>query len=134
MTYPTNKRGGWIVPDRSIIASGTTIPSHSVFGNGCEIGNWCDIGDRCKIGDECKIDGIACAWFMTAANIDGTGRQILIVSDGTNTIVRAGCFRGSVDAFVAKAAAEGKSAYAAVIPAMVSARMDAYRGVFTGGN
>ena len=61
--------------------------------------------------------------WMTASNIDGSGRQIIIVTDGVKTIVRAGCFAGSLTEFAKKANAEGKYLYASMIPAMASILM-----------
>ena len=92
------------------------------FGNVCEFDNVCEFGNACKLGYECIVEGVQMQWIMTAANIDGSGRQILIVSDGDKVLVRAGCFLGSVEEFTAKAKSEGKHFYAAVIPAMVAAR------------
>jgi hypothetical protein len=62
---------------------------------------------------------------MCLSNIDGTGRQVQIICTPSLTIVRAGCFRGSVEEFAKKARDEGKLIYAAVIPAVAAA----FRGI-----
>lgn len=162
MDFPLNKRGGWIVPDETVIHYDIIVPPYSqfgykckfgddcVFGDGCKFGEWCEFGDRCEFGDDCEfskwcqfgdgcefgygckfgnkciVEGVQMQWIMTAANIDGSGRQILIVSDGDKVLVRAGCFFGSVEEFTAKAKSEDKHVYAAVIPAMVAARKSIY--------
>lgn len=77
-------------------------------------------GDWAKFGDRATMEGIHVKRWMTLGNVDGSGRQILIVTDGAQTIVRAGCFKGTPDQFAAKAAAEGKRVYAAMIPAVVA--------------
>jgi len=59
---------------------------------------------------------------MTAANIDGSGRQLLLIlrPDGTQH-VRAGCFFGTLDEFVSRASAKGKMKYALAVPAIFDA-------------
>jgi hypothetical protein len=51
------------------------------------------------------------------ANVDGSGRQILIIAPVEGPpIIRAGCFRGTVEDFAARATAEGKDIYARIVP------------------
>ena len=130
--FQTNARGGWIVPANTNIPATTVIPDFSVFGDRCEFGDWCEFGNWCKFGDECIVEGMTCQWLMTAGNIDGSGRQVLIVSDGDRVIIRAGCFRGTEAEFVQRARAEGKHVYAAVIPAMIAARASAREAMGAG--
>jgi NDP-sugar pyrophosphorylase family protein len=86
------------------------------LGNGCTIGNDCTLGDGCKLGDDCKLEGIVAKRWLTMANVDGSGRKILIVTDGKTTKVRAGCFIGSPQEFSDKAKAENKPLYATLVP------------------
>ena len=146
----TNSKGGWIVteyetiphhsviPDYSELGDGCTLGDRCTLGDGCKIGNGCTLGDECKIGsgcklgdgctlgDECKIgdrctlENLKAVKWCTLGNVDGSGRQILIVWDGTQTKVRAGCFLGTVEAFAEKAASEGKHLYAKMIPAVAN--------------
>ncbi len=119
--FELNAEGGWIVPAGTKIAAGTKIPAHSQLGNWCTLGNDCTLGDRCRLGNGCTLEGLIAKRWLTLANVDGSGRQILIVPDGKETKVRAGCFIGTADQFVQKAQAKGKHIYAAVIPAVVAA-------------
>ena len=108
--YETNESGGWIVPDRSSVAAGTIIPAHSKLGN------------ECKLGYGCMLEGSIVKSWLTVANVDGTGRQILIIGRPDGAInIRAGCFYGTDAEFLARAASEGKTRYAAVIGAICAA-------------
>ena len=53
--------------------------------------------------------------FFTMANVDGTGRKIHIYIHTSGILVRAGCFKGSLDDFCGKAESEGKIKYARVV-------------------
>lgn len=135
MTFETNEHGGWIIPAGTNIPAETSVPAFSRLGNDCTLGNWCDIGTGCRLGDgcrlgtgcnlgnDCTLEGVVARHWLTLANVDGTGRQILVVSDGATTKIRAGCFVGTPDEFVAKAKIEGKTRYASVIPAVVAAML-----------
>jgi len=140
MKYEVNERGGWIVPDKSVIGAGTNIPAHSTLGNECTLGDWCKLGDwcmlgdwctlgdGCKLGDWCKL-GDGCNWlgvtvsrWLTLANVDGSGRQVkCVIGKCGACVVEAGCFRGTPEEFTARATSEGKHVYAAVIQAVFAA-------------
>lgn len=124
MDFETNDSGGWIVPEGTEIPNDTSIPACSVLGNGCTLGN------GCRLGDNCKLEGVVANRWMTLANVDGSGRQILIVTDGESIKVRAGCFIGSPEEFALKARRERKYLYADIIPhAAKSMIKDIERGV-----
>ena len=57
--------------------------------------------------------------FCTLANIDGFGGQVKIIFHSTGVTIEAGCFIGTADEFIAKAAAEGKKRYVRVIKAVI---------------
>jgi NDP-sugar pyrophosphorylase family protein len=146
--FKLNELEGWIVPAGTLIDPWSTIPEYSEIGDSCTIGNNCTIGYRCKFGDdcifwdectlgngcvigfgcvfgkECMIEGLIAKRFLTLGNIDGSGHQILIVSDGETTKVRAGCFVGNLDEFVERSKSENKMKYARIIPAVVTAMLD----------
>jgi hypothetical protein len=71
------------------------------------------------------MDGVKDARFLCLSNVDGSGRQVIVIASRDGVIVRAGCFRGTVSEFVARATAEGKTLYAAIIPAVADALMQA---------
>ena len=138
--FEKNEYGGWTIPHGSEVPQGTEVPAHSTLGNDCTLGNYCTLGDRCKLGDDCTLGngctlgdrcalGDRCSWlglkvrrFMTAANIDGSGRRVKIVLGTCATVrVEAGCFVGSADEFCAKAESEGKHTYARVVRAIAGA-------------
>ena len=121
MTFPTNEDGGWIVPARTVLPEYTIIPSYSKLGNECRLGNGCALGTGCTLGNEYTIDSITNARLFCMSNLDGSGRQIIIIHGDGQTIIRAGCFRGSVDEFCAKADGEGKAVYVAVVRAAAAA-------------
>jgi NDP-sugar pyrophosphorylase family protein len=133
--FKVNAKGGWIVPAGTFIEPETAIPAFSKFGRGskfghrskfgndCTLGEYCLIGKGCTIGKGCRIEGLIVKHFLTLANIDGSGRQVLIVSNGKTTLIRAGCFIGTVDKFVERAKSEGKMKYALIIPAVVAAML-----------
>jgi hypothetical protein len=62
------------------------------------------------------LEGIVAKRWLTMANVDGSGRRILIVTDGKTTKVRAGCFIGSPQEFSDKAKAENKPLYSTLVP------------------
>ena len=145
MKFKVNNLGGWIVPINTALAANAVIPAYSTLGDHCKLGCGCKLGDGCKLGCDCKLgcgcdlgcdckrgagcklgcdctlEGLVCKRFMNLSNIDGSGRQLLVVTDGLHTVVRAGCFRGSAKEFVVRAREENKLVYAAVVPAAVKA-------------
>lgn len=149
MTFETNSNGGWIVPARTTLPASSVIPAYSEFGAGCKFGtfcmfgysckfgnccefgdccefsNCCELGSGCKLGNDCEL-GNDCVWlgvtvdyWLTMSNVDGSGRQIKVVKHGASFKIEAGCFIGSAEEFIAKAKAEGRHTYAAVIKAVV---------------
>ena len=139
LEFPRNKRGGWVVPPWAALPDGVVVPPCSEIGNCVKIGDHATIGDEATIGNyvkigncvkigafvkicrECVIEGVKVKRILTLGNVDGSGRQVLLIWHAGGVLVRAGCFRGTVGEFVARAASEGKHIYAAVIPAVVAA-------------
>ena len=145
MDFKLNDKGGWIIPPQTTISDDTKIPAWSTLdygcklGNGCTLGDYCTLGYGCTLGDRCTLGGrctlgygcklgngctiayTAVDQFVTLGNVDGSGRQILLIRTGTQITVLAGCFKGSVDEFVKRAKDEKKLVYAAVIPAVAKA-------------
>jgi hypothetical protein len=114
MNYKINEKGGWIIPNGGELY--VDAPDFSEIGSYCEIGSGCKIGDGCEIGDGCIWEGLTVNRFTQISNLDGKGRTITIVSDGTRAVIRAGCFLGNPKSFAEKARLEGKLIYASVIP------------------
>ena len=54
---------------------------------------------------------------MCLSNVDGSGRQIQVFIHKEGILIRAGCFKGSLEEFCKKAKDEGKTRYAAVVKA-----------------
>ena len=104
--------------------------SYCAFGNYCEFGSGCAFGNNCVLGTGCKIGpantltgctvlGLVVKRFMTLANVDGSGRLVLVVlGECGNIKVETGCFCGSVDEFCERAEQEGKHRYVVAIKAM----------------
>ena len=59
--------------------------------------------------------------WLSLANVDGTGRYVLVVRHADGVLIRAGCFLGDLGKFVAMASAEGKHIYVAVLTGVVRA-------------
>ena len=124
--YAKNEQGGWVIPAGSVVAPNQKIPDFSEIGNGNTFGKWNTFGngntfgDGTTFGNWTKIERVPNAKLMCISNADGSGRQVQIITNGVDTIIRAGCFSGTVDEFVARAVAENKPIYAAAIPALVA--------------
>ena len=56
--------------------------------------------------------------------MDGSGRQLLLVTDGEKVLVRAGGFLGSPKEFCAKVKKEGKPVYVAAVKAVARVLLD----------
>jgi NDP-sugar pyrophosphorylase family protein len=174
--YETNDRGGWIIPDKSVViellipayseigngttfgygttfgdettfgngtkfGDGTTFSNGTTFGNGTKFGdgtkfgygttfgdettfgNWNTFGDGTKFGDGTEIEGVENAKLFCLSNLDGSGRQIQIIVDnyGEKIVIRAGCFRGTLDEFCQRSISENKMIYAGVVRAAAEA-------------
>ena len=111
--FPINESGGWIVPPKTSLPARTLIPAFST------------LGDYCMLGYRCTLEGSEFLRFMTLGNVDGTGRQILVIVRESEINIRAGCFYGTLDAFCERAAREGKPFYVAVVRAAALALRDA---------
>lgn len=72
---------------------------------------------------------------MTLANLDGTGRQVKIIITADHKIaIEAGCFKGGIEEFTARALAESKHFYVAVVAAVADALLaETIRQGITGG-
>ena len=75
----------------------------------------------CSLGNGCELEGMLVKHWLTLANVDGSGRQILVINDGKQTLIRAGCFLGNLAEFSERAEDENKTAYVAIITAVVAA-------------
>ena len=108
------------------LGSHCTLGDSCRLGDYCTLGHWCTLGDCCKLGDccqlgnHCTLEGLLCRRFMNLSNVDGSGRQILLVTDGKKVLVRAGCFLGSPKEFCAKAEKGKKSVYADTVRAVAA--------------
>ena len=66
--------------------------------------------------------------------MDGSGRKIQVIVHTDGILIRAGCFKGSLDEFCDKAMAENKTRYARVVRAAAEALQDDVRAKgITGG-
>lgn len=124
--YPLNKRGGWIIPDVAFVVAAeipalSEVGDRTTFGDETKFGDETTFGDRTKFGDETTIEGVKDARIICLSNVDGSGRQVQIITNGVETKVRAGCFVGTVAEFTKRALDEGKAYYAAIVPAAAAA-------------
>lgn len=79
------------------------------------------MGSNCELGSNCGLEGVVVVRWLSLANVDGTGRYVLVVQHAGGVLIRAGCFLGDLDKFVAKASVEGKHVYVAVLTSVVRA-------------
>ena len=108
--------GSWcILGDRCKLGNRCILGNHCELGDYCILGSWCMLGNGCELGNRCILENVTVHKFMTLANVDGTGRQILLIKHDGGILVRAGCFVGTVEAFCEKAESEGKHFYSKVI-------------------
>jgi hypothetical protein len=89
-----------------------------VFEAGCEFEAYCKFGGSCEFEAGCSINGYLIIKWLTMANVDGSGRKLLIIKHKLGYYIEAGCFSGGLDEFCNKAAGEGKMTYVAVIKAV----------------
>lgn len=104
------------------IGDNCIIDECSELGCGCYIGEGCIIGHRIvAIGDMVNIcanvsmEGVIVQKIMTLANVDGSGRQVIVIKHKDGILIRAGCFAGDLTMFVKKATEEGKMKYVKMI-------------------
>ena len=103
------------------LGSGNIIGDWNKIGNGNIIGSRNKIGECLKVGTRFSAECVRVIDFFTMANVDGTGRQIQVFIHTEGVLVRAGCFKGTLDEFCDKSARQGKHKYAAVVRAAAEA-------------
>ena len=120
MPAGTKIAGGTEIPAYSELGYGCTLGNHCTLSNHCTLGDCCTLGNNCKLGAYCKLEGITCKRFMNLSNVDGSGRQLLIITDGKKVLVRAGCFLGNPEEFCARAEKGNKPVYADMVRAVAA--------------
>ena len=88
---------------------------YSEFGTGCDLGKEVEIGCGIKRGGNFKMEGVVVQKLLTVANLDGSGRQVLLIKHKGGILVRAGCFVGTPEEFCSKAEVEGKLLYVDIV-------------------
>ena len=99
----------------------TEIGKGARIGNGVEIGDNVELGDFAEIGDKFRCEGLKVIDFFTMSNVDGSGRRIYIYVHTKGIVVRAGCFKGTLDEFCWKAEQEEKYLYSVTVRAAAEA-------------
>ena len=117
--------GAWSkIGARSTIGAWSTIGDESKIGARSTIGDGSTIGDCAELGKKITAEGVKVFAFFSMSNLDGTGRKINIFIHSGGVLVRAGCFKGSLDEFCKKADSEGKTRYAKVVRAAAEALLE----------
>ena len=123
-----NKLGdGNVLGDKNTLGNKNTFGDFNTLGNYTKLGDNCTLGESNKLGNGLKfgkkltIEGVKCRDLMTMGNVDGTGRQVVIIVHTEGIKIRAGCFSGSLDEFCAKAESENKITYSKVVRAAAEA-------------
>ena len=91
------------------------------FGDWNTMGDWNTLGNFFHHGKRLKMEGVKVLALMCLSNVDGTGRQIIVIVHTDGIKIRAGCFAGTLEEFCDKATAENKTRYARVVRAAAEA-------------
>lgn len=113
-------RGCFIGRDASF-AQYATIRDFCTLKSGTNISPNADIGNGCNIRLPATLEGKDMLAFMTLGNVDGSGRQVLLIKHADGVTIRAGCFIGTAEEFYKRAAAEHKLVYVNVVEAIIKA-------------
>lgn len=97
----------------AVIQDLCTLKSGANISHGATIGNGCNIELPARLEDK---DMLA---FMTLGNLDGSGRQVLLVKHAGGVTIRAGCFIGTAEGFCKRAALEHELVYVNVVNAII---------------
>lgn len=99
-----------------------SIGAYSHFKQDCHFSELCEIGASAELPDKFFLRGTEVSRMFSLANVDGSGRNVIIARTIDNKLViSAGCFFGTVDKFCEKAEGEGKLVYSAVVRAAAEA-------------
>ena len=106
---------------RATLGNYATLGDRATLGDDATLGDRATLGDWATLGDRLTAEGVRVYATMTMSNVDGSGRRIQIYVHPDGILIRAGCFRGSLDEFCDKARLEGKVRYAKVVRAAAEA-------------
>lgn len=76
-----------------------------IFGEKCSFGEWSSFGEGCHFGEPCSFENgrVKNGRYFACDRIGSVNRKTYFFADGENKMfVRAGCFFGALDKFVAK--------------------------------
>ena len=110
-----------IFGDDATLGNYAKLGDDATLGNYATLGDWATLGDGATLGDRLTAEGVMVYATMTMSNVDGSGRRIQIYVHPAGILIRAGCFRGSLDEFCDRARLEGKVRYAKVVRAAAEA-------------
>ena len=94
-----------------------TFGNSNKLGDDTTFGNYSRFGNLLQVGKRFTCEGVKVYAFICLSNIDGVGRQIQAFVHKDGILIRAGCFKGTLNEFCSRAKAEGKMRYAAVVRA-----------------
>ena len=99
--------------------NGTIFGNYTTFGNGTIFGNNTKFGDGTTFGRNIEWNKTITNHIYKLANIDGSGRQVLIAKCNKNELIRieAGCFKGTSEEFINRANHENKLMYVQLVGA-----------------
>lgn len=90
-------------------------------GDGFRAGPAVYLGEGFSCGADAEIEGVKVKRFLTIANVDGSGRSNLVLTDGKTVYIRNGCFFGNIDEFITRASKQNKPVYVAVMSRVAAA-------------
>ena len=67
------------------------------------------------------MEGCKVRALFTVSNLDGSRRQVQVIAHTEGVLIRAGCFKGTLDEFCDRAESEGKTRYSRVVRAAAEA-------------
>lgn len=124
--------GTWFKGRTTFVGSNTVIGNDVEFEGPVFVEHAVNLGAAVKFNNGLYWRGHEILRFMSLANVDGTGRQVIVFlarlgKDRTQVLVHAGCFFGSAVAFCNKADSEGKPVYVEMITAAANALRAAHK-------
>ena len=107
--------------NKNTLGDSNTLGNRNTLGNDNTLGNWNTLGNCLRYGERLTVAGVKVRRLMTMANVDGSGRQVLVLAHTEGVKIECGCFSGTLDEFCARADSEGKKRYSRVVRAAVEA-------------
>lgn len=115
---------GWNIGARAKFDQYCIMGDYGILRSEAAISAHADIGHSVLIDKPFTYAGYMARRVVTLANVDGSHRSVTIIDHADYCIVEAGCFRGTLDEFCARATEEAKLDYVRVVSAVCKALIE----------